>query len=197
MALLQMAPTFDQTSSSQETMFEEPIPFPAPVKDETANQASEGASVEPHYEATEGFSAEAIEPVTNEHIDEPAVGSVETAQSSEPAAETTVEQPQAEVEAAPAPELAAETDSQQLTVLSVDDFSALEDRVLRAVGVVRSERRARAVAEERAVVLDAQIQEQRPVIESLQTEVNSLRTEREQVRQRVERLLSQLDALEL
>ena len=34
-------------------------------------------------------------------------------------------------------------------------------------------------------------------MEQLQNEINALRAEREQVRQRVERLLTQLDALEL
>jgi hypothetical protein len=84
-----------------------------------------------------------------------------------------------------------------VTVLSVDDFAALEDRVLRAVSLVRNERQARAMAEERSVVLENQLQAQLPVVDRLQQEVDSLRIEREQVRQRVERLLSQLDALEL
>jgi hypothetical protein len=35
------------------------------------------------------------------------------------------------------------------------------------------------------------------MIDQLQAEVHTLRTERDQVRQRVERLLAQLDALEL
>jgi FtsZ-binding cell division protein ZapB len=81
--------------------------------------------------------------------------------------------------------------------MSVDDFSALEDRILRAVNLVKRERLARSEAEERAVKAEARVAEQMPQIEHLQTEVNTLRTERDHVRQRVERLLSQLDALEL
>ena len=38
---------------------------------------------------------------------------------------------------------------------------------------------------------------QTPLVEQLQSEMNALRAERDQVRQRVERLLKQLDALEL
>ena len=81
--------------------------------------------------------------------------------------------------------------------LSVDDFSALEERILRAVNLVKRERLARAEAEERAARAEAHLLEQSPLMEQLQRDVNALRSERDQVRQRVERLLAQLDALEL
>jgi chromosome segregation ATPase len=95
--------------------------------------------------------------------------------------------------------------------VSVDDFSALEDRVRRAVDVVRKERHARIAAEARATELEsravefesratqaeAQAQSQSTEHEKLQSELSALRAERDQVRQRVERLLAQLDALEL
>ena len=81
--------------------------------------------------------------------------------------------------------------------LSADDFSALEERILRAVNLVKRERLARTEAEERATQAEARLAEQTPVAESLQSELNALRAERDQIRQRVERLLSQLDALEV
>jgi len=81
--------------------------------------------------------------------------------------------------------------------LSLDDFSSLEDRILRAVNLVKRERLARAAAEERATQAEARLNEQLPVTEQLQKEVTTLRAERDHVRQRVEKLLSQLDALEL
>jgi FtsZ-binding cell division protein ZapB len=81
--------------------------------------------------------------------------------------------------------------------MSVNEFSALEERILRAVNVVKRERLARAEAVERAAVADAQLREQTTQVEQLQKEVNALRAERDLVRQRVERLLAQLDALEL
>jgi hypothetical protein len=81
--------------------------------------------------------------------------------------------------------------------LSVDDFSALEERILRAVNLVKRERLARAEAEERAARAEAQLIEQSTLVEQLQKDVNALRSERDHVRQRVERLLAQLDALEL
>jgi chromosome segregation ATPase len=88
--------------------------------------------------------------------------------------------------------------------VSADDFAALEERIRRAVELVKRERQARAEAEARSAELEArvtqaeaQVQAQSPVVEQLQNELNALRAERDQVRQRVERLLKQLDTLEL
>lgn len=81
--------------------------------------------------------------------------------------------------------------------LSSDEFSALEERIVRTVELVKRERQARAAAEERAALAEAQLVEQSPLIDQLKQEIRTLRTERDQVRQRVERLLTQLDALEL
>lgn len=81
--------------------------------------------------------------------------------------------------------------------LSADDFSALEERIVRAVELVKRERLARAEAEERAARAEAQLGDQAQLLDQLKQEVRALRTERDHVRQRVERLLSQLDALEL
>jgi FtsZ-binding cell division protein ZapB len=81
--------------------------------------------------------------------------------------------------------------------MSANDFSALEDRILRAVEVVRRERHARIAAEERATRAEAQLREQSPQLEQLEKDLNALRAERDHVRERVERLLGQLDALEL
>lgn len=91
-------------------------------------------------------------------------------------------------------ELAAEAGT---VALSGDEFSALEERVLRAVELVKRERLARAEAEERAKAAELQLREKEPHSERLEKEVSALRDERDHVRQRVERLLAQLDALEL
>ena len=81
--------------------------------------------------------------------------------------------------------------------MSVDDFSALEERILRAVELVKKERQARAEAEERALKAETLLREQTELVEQGEKEVNTLRAERDHVRRRVERLLAQLDALEL
>lgn len=87
--------------------------------------------------------------------------------------------------------------SAETLALSVNDFSALEERILRAVNMVKRERQARTAVEERLTKAEAQLREQIPLAEQLRNEVNALRAERDQVRQRIERLLGQLDALEL
>lgn len=131
-------------------------------------------------------------------------------------------EPEVAVEAQPVPEAHAELGT---LAVSLNDFSALEERVLRAVDLVKRERQERAAAEaraaqaeeravqnadhavqaearavqaeERAVHAETKLREQTPVVESIQSEVKALRTERDHVRQRVERLLEQLDGLEL
>ncbi|MGO9317804.1 MAG: hypothetical protein ACLPXT_03090 [Terracidiphilus sp.] len=81
--------------------------------------------------------------------------------------------------------------------LSVDEFSALEERILRTVNLVKQERQARAAAEERATAAEAEISKHAPLVERMEAEIQTLREERGHVRQRVEKLLAQLDALEL
>lgn len=81
--------------------------------------------------------------------------------------------------------------------LSADDFSALEERVVRAVELVKRERQARLVAEERAAKAEGQFAEHAPALAHMKDEVRTLRRERDHVRQRIERLLTQLDSLEL
>jgi chromosome segregation ATPase len=81
--------------------------------------------------------------------------------------------------------------------LSADEFSALEERVVRAVELVKRERHARLAAEERATRAEAQLGEHGPALAQMKDEIRSLRRERDQVRQRIERLLTQLDSLEL
>jgi hypothetical protein len=81
--------------------------------------------------------------------------------------------------------------------LSSADFAALEDRISRTITVLKSERQARAAAEQRANELDSQLNEQRDLAQTLQEEIRALNSERDQVRQRVEKLLSQLDSLEI
>lgn len=81
--------------------------------------------------------------------------------------------------------------------LSGDEFSALEERILRAVHLLKREREERAQAEAHAAQLEEQMKEQTELFDRMQKEMGELKTERDQVRQRVERLLSELDALEV
>lgn len=168
----------EHIQNQQKTMFEDSTSFP------------DTEESEPSYEASDVSS----DSLPEEAPDEDVLGSVSAEApeeiSSSSGHSAPHDHPSLHAEAsAPSPE--------PLTVMTIDDFSALEERVLRAVNLVRRERQARLAAEERLLLLESQILSQAPALEQLQQEVESLRAEREQVRQRVERLLSQLDVLEL
>ena len=202
-----------QSADQQDSMFEDSTLFPGSESSEVMYETSD----ESNYEPADDFAEEVLEPVSEEPIlsavpilihkpvsvDEPQARPFEPVQevrqSPEPATSGQTEPPASQ--STPAPGRAAEAESSTSTALTVDDFAALEERVFRAVNLVRSERQARVAAEERIAALEArfavEVQAQQPVIERLQQEVVSLRAEREQVRLRVERLLGQLDALEL
>ena len=96
-----------------------------------------------------------------------------------------------------APEESAEAPETGSLAVSANDFRALEERIMRAVELVHEARRARAAAEERAAKAEAALREQAPQVERLQAEVDRMKSERVEVRERAERLLTQLDALEL
>jgi chromosome segregation ATPase len=103
--------------------------------------------------------------------------------------------------------------SRMSTGVSVDEFQALEQKVLRAVEIVKKEREARAAAEAEAASLreqlaaqsasvEQQIQEARSQAAAMQSEkeaaesqIGALNHERDVVRQRVEKLLQQMDEL--
>ena len=76
--------------------------------------------------------------------------------------------------------------------LSFDEFQALEQKVLRAVEVVKRERAARAQAEAEVASLRTQLEAQTALIEEQMSATNK---ERETVRSRVEGMLRQMDDL--
>jgi len=78
------------------------------------------------------------------------------------------------------------------STISVDEFQALEQKVLRAVEIVKREREARAAAEAEVASLRQQLTAQQTASES---ELITLTKEREAVRQRVEKMLQQMDEL--
>lgn len=79
--------------------------------------------------------------------------------------------------------------------ISVDEFQALEQKVLRAIEIVKREREARAAAEAEVANLRAQLAEQQQLSAMVESEINTLSKERENVRLRVEKMLSQMDEL--
>ena len=81
------------------------------------------------------------------------------------------------------------------TGISADEFQALEQKVLRAVEIVKREREARAVAEAEVASLREQLAIYESNARAVETELNTLNKEREQVRNRVEKMLQQMDEL--
>jgi chromosome segregation ATPase len=79
--------------------------------------------------------------------------------------------------------------------LAADDFSALEQRVLRLVELAKTEREARAAAEQRVASLEQKIPQLVSHRSNAATQVEALEQERETVRVRVERLLKHLDEI--
>lgn len=81
------------------------------------------------------------------------------------------------------------------STISIDEFQALEQKVLRAVEVVKREREARAAAEAEVASLRQQLAAQKNASSAAESELNTLAKEREAVRQRVEKMLQQMDEL--
>jgi hypothetical protein len=81
------------------------------------------------------------------------------------------------------------------STISVDEFQALEQKVLRAVEIVKREREARAAAEAEVANLRAQLSEQQTLASMAESEIDTLSKEREAVRLRVEKMLQQMDEL--
>ena len=81
------------------------------------------------------------------------------------------------------------------STISIDEFQALEQKVLRAVEVVKREREARAAAEAEVASLRQQLAALQSSSTAAESEINTLTKEREAVRQRVEKMLEQMDEL--
>ena len=97
--------------------------------------------------------------------------------------------------------------------ISVDEFQALEQKVLRAVEIVKREREARAAAEaevaslrEKLLEQAAQAKSELEAVESrveaaerdkraAETQIAALNQDRDTVRQRLEKMLQQMDEL--
>jgi len=78
---------------------------------------------------------------------------------------------------------------------STADFKSLEEKILRTIELLKSAREAKAVAERDAARLREQLNEREEEIENTHQELVALRREREEVRSRVEKMLSQIEAL--
>ena len=81
------------------------------------------------------------------------------------------------------------------TAIGADDFAALEQRILRAVDLLKAEKSARIAAEDKAAELQQRLDTLTSEFQESASEIEAYKGERELVRSRVERLLRQLDEL--
>jgi chromosome segregation ATPase len=79
--------------------------------------------------------------------------------------------------------------------ITADEFQALEQKVLRAVEIVKKEREARAAAEAEVASLREELATYQQNARAAETELTTLNKEREAVRVRVEKMLQQIDEL--
>jgi septation ring formation regulator EzrA len=76
-----------------------------------------------------------------------------------------------------------------------EDFPALEEKIYKAIELLKSAREGQAAAERDANRLRDQLEQREEELELVRAEVVSLRKEREEVRGRVEKMLKQIDTL--
>lgn len=91
--------------------------------------------------------------------------------------------------------LAREMETETETRTFNDDFPALEEKIYKAIELLKSAREAQAAAERDANRLRDQLEQREEELELVRAEVVSLRKEREEVRGRVEKMLKQIDTL--
>jgi chromosome segregation ATPase len=80
-------------------------------------------------------------------------------------------------------------------VPSSADFQSLEEKVLRTIELLKAARDAKATSERDASRLREQLIEREEEVDRLRQDMVTLRREREEVRTRVEKMLTQIDSL--
>jgi septation ring formation regulator EzrA len=91
--------------------------------------------------------------------------------------------------------LAREMETETETRTLNDDFPALEEKIYKAIELLKSAREGKAAAERDAGRLREQLETREEELDVLRGEMIALRKEREEVRGRVEKMLKQIDAL--
>lgn len=86
-----------------------------------------------------------------------------------------------------------ENETDKMTV--AEDFPALEEKIYKAIELLKSAREAKAAAERDANRLREQLEQREEDLELLRSEVVTLRKEREEVRGRIEKMLKNIDEL--
>jgi hypothetical protein len=82
-------------------------------------------------------------------------------------------------------------------ILFADDYSALEERIVRVIETAERERQACLAAEKRAVRAEAEITRQALRMDRLERKMRDLESESDRWRQYVEQMIALLDSLQL
>lgn len=82
------------------------------------------------------------------------------------------------------------------TEVPVDDFQALEEKVYRTIEMYKSAREARVAAERDVHRLRQHLEQREEEVETLRREMLRLRKDREEIRGRVEKMLTQIESIE-
>ncbi len=77
-----------------------------------------------------------------------------------------------------------------------EDFQALEEKVYRTIELYKAAKEARIAAERDVKRIREQLEEREEENETLRRELVQLRRDREEIRGRVEKMLSQMEGLE-
>src|SRR5207302_4708250 len=88
-----------------------------------------------------------------------------------------------------------ELENETEKLIGSEDFPALEEKIYKAIELLKSAREGKAAAERDAQRLRDQMEQREEELDVLRGEMVSLRKEREEVRARVEKMLKQIDGL--
>jgi len=91
--------------------------------------------------------------------------------------------------------MSAKTEEEVSAQVPAEDFQALEEKVYRTIELYKAAKEARATAERDSKRLREQLEEREEENETMRRELVQLRKDREDIRARVEKMLSQMDSL--
>ncbi|HYW37453.1 MAG TPA: hypothetical protein VE957_05015 [Terriglobales bacterium] len=91
--------------------------------------------------------------------------------------------------------MSVKTEEEVSAEVPAEDFQALEEKVYRTIELYKAAKEARATAERDLQRLREQLEEREEENESMRRELVQLRKDREDIRGRVEKMLSQMDSL--
>jgi uncharacterized coiled-coil DUF342 family protein len=91
--------------------------------------------------------------------------------------------------------MSVKTEEEVSAQVPAEDFQALEEKVYRTIELYKTAKEARATAERDVKRLREQLEEREEQNDAMRRELVQLRKDREDIRGRVEKMLSQMDSL--